>query len=64
MRNPQQRTRRIPAYVTTQEDHVIQQAQSENFLVMGLLIASVVLGFLGTVFSIANLVASKSNRGD
>lgn len=60
MKNPSQRTRRIPSYVTTQEDHVIKEAQTTNTIVLGLLIASVALGFLTTIFSIAGLLSGKS----
>lgn len=51
----QARTRRIPSYVTTQEDQINKEAQTTNTIVMGLLIASVALTFISTLLSIANL---------
>ncbi len=55
----QARTRRIPSYVTTREEHVEMQHESSNRWTMGLLIATAVLAFISTVFSVANLLASK-----
>lgn len=57
------RTRRIPSYVTTQEQIVEKDYKSTNMIVMGLLIASVVLAFVSSTLTIVNLFCLKKKNG-